>query len=263
MILTPSLGRPRLQGTFQSLVGIGYAGMSVGEGNHPSTSGERMASEVIRKRLGKRARDAVLFDVGANVGDYTSMLLEVFGPQARIWAFEPAGSNFAVLERRLAEDDRVLLRNIGFSDREGTGLLRSPSEESKLGSLHDTHIRLESHGLPLVVEERVALESIDAFCARERIERIDFAKLDVEGHELHVLRGAARMIAEGRITAIQFEFGGANIDSRSFMRDFFDLLTPQYAIHRVLQHGLYPIARYRETLEVFKRATNYLAILND
>ena len=71
------------------------------------------------------------------------------------------------------------------------------------------------------------------------------------------------MIAEGRIKAIQFEFGGANINSRSFMRDFFDLLTPQYTVHRVLQHGLYPILRYGETLEIFKRATNYLAILDD
>jgi hypothetical protein len=88
-------------------------------------------------------------------------------------------------------------------------------------------------------------------------------KLDVEGHELHILRGATRMLAEGRIAAIQFEFGGANIDSRSFMRDFFDLLTPQYAIHRVLQHGLYPIVCYDVTLEVFKRATNYVAVLED
>ena len=132
-----------------------------------------MASEVIRKRLGKRARDAVLFDVGANIRRLHVDVREVFGPQARIWAFEPAGSNFALLERRLGEKDRVFLRNIGLSDREGTGILRSPSEESKLGSLHDTHIRLESRGLPLVVEERVALESIDSFCARERIERID------------------------------------------------------------------------------------------
>lgn len=262
-ILTPWLGRPRLQRAFQALVEIGYAGLSVGEGNHPAASGEREAAEAIRSLLVDRAREAVLFDVGANIGDYTSMLLDVFGPSARIWSFEPAQSTFSMLERRYGGADRVALRNIGFSDRPGTGVLHAPGEGSKLGSLHDTHIRLESQGLPLLIEETVTLESIDSFCASEQIDRIDFVKLDVEGHELHILQGATRMLAEGRITAIQFEFGGANIDSRSFMRDFFGLLTPQYEIHRVLQHGLYPLARYRETLEVFKRATNYVAVLDD
>jgi FkbM family methyltransferase len=262
-ILTPCLGRPRLQGAFQALVEVGYAGLNVGEGNHPAASGEREAAEAIRSLLGHRAREAVLFDVGANVGDYTSILLDVFGPNSKTWTFEPSQSTFSILERRHGDTDRVTLRNIGFSDRPGTGVLRAPGEGSKLGSLHDTHSRLEPQGLPLVVEETVTLESIDSFCASEHIDRIDFVKLDVEGHELHILRGAARMLAEGRITAIQFEFGGANIDSRSFMRDFFDLLTPQYAIYRVLQHGLFPIARYDVTLEVFKRATNYVAVLGE
>ena len=200
--------------------------------------------------------------MGANIGDYTAMLLDVFDQNARVWAFEPAQSTFAVVERRLGGHERVLLRKAGFSDRVGLGVLRAPSEQSKLGSLHDTRLRLESQGLPIAVEETVALDSIDAFCAREQIDRIDFAKLDVEGHELHVLRGGARMIAEGRLGAIQFEFGAANIDSRSYMRDFFDVLTPRYRLHRVLTHGLYPLPRYLETLEVFKRATNYLAILD-
>jgi FkbM family methyltransferase len=262
-ILSPCLGRPRLQGVFQGLVEVGYAGLSVGEGNHPAASGERKAAEAIRCLLGERAREAVVFDVGANIGDYTAMLLEVFEPSVTIWAFEPARSTFAMLERRYATAERLRLRNIGFSDRPRTGVLRAPGTGSKLGSLHDTHLRLERQGLPIVVEETVKLESIDSFCASEQINRIDYVKLDVEGHELHILRGASRMISDGRINAIQFEFGGADIDSRSFMRDFFDLLTPEYEIHRVLRHGLYPIVRYRETLEIFKRATNYVAILKD
>jgi FkbM family methyltransferase len=262
-VITPWLGRPRLQGAFQGLVEIGYAGLNVGEGNHPSASGERAASETIRSLLGESACDVVLFDIGANIGDYTAMLLDVFRPKARIWAFEPARSTFGMLERRLGGRDHVILRNIGFSDHEGTGVLRSPSEGSKFATLQPTHVRLESLGVSLELEETVALTSIDSFCLSEQIERIDFAKLDVEGHELQILQGATRMVTEGRITAIQFEFGGANIDSRTFMRDFFDLLTPQYRIHRVLQHGLYPVVRYRETLEVFKRATNYVAILDD
>jgi FkbM family methyltransferase len=260
-LLTPLLGRLRLQRAFQALVEVGYAGLNVGEGNHPVASGERAAAEAIRTFIGEHACQPVLFDVGANVGDYTAMLLDVFGQGARIWSFEPAHSTFALLEQRHGGSERVHLRHLGLSDRSGTGVLRAPGEGSKLGSLHDTHGRLASQGLPLVLEEVVKLESLDSFCPSERIDLIDFLKLDVEGHELHVLRGGKRMLAEGRITAIQFEFGAANLDSRSFMRDFFDLLTPRYTIHRVLQHGLFPVPRYRETLEVFKRATNYVALL--
>jgi hypothetical protein len=82
--------------------------------------------------------------------------------------------------------------------------------------------------------------------------------MDVEGNELNILNGAKRMIENDSIDFIQFEFGGCNIDSRTFFQDFFYLLKERYRIYRILKNGLYPIDSYSEKYEIFI-TTNYLA----
>lgn len=67
------------------------------------------------------------------------------------------------------------------------------------------------------------------------------------------------MINDKRIDAIQFEFGGCNIDSRTFFQDFFYLLKDNYKIYRVLKDGLLEMPIYKETYEIFI-TINYLAI---
>ena len=86
---------------------------------------------------------------------------------------------------------------------------------------------------------------------------IKFIKIDTEGSELKVLRGATHMLQTGRIKYIQFEFNHMNIISRSFLRDFYELLSA-YDIYRVLRDGLVPVP-YQETMEIFAYQ-NFLAI---
>lgn len=253
--LTPTFGRVRLQPFFEVLHETSLAGLNFGEGNHPAHSGERHVIETIARQVTR----PVIFDVGANVGQYSHELLDVLGDQADIWAFEPSASSFAALDRALG-GTIVRRRRLAFGDHEGAATLYSSGEEAKGASLYDMSNRMARFGMAVRIEETVDVQTIDGFCATEGIDRIDFLKLDVEGHELTVLRGAADMLERALIGAVQFEFAAANIDSRTFFRDFFYLLNDRYRIHRVLQNGLWPIDRYTESCEVFKRATNYLAL---
>ncbi len=66
------------------------------------------------------------------------------------------------------------------------------------------------------------------------------------------------MLGSGAVDFIQFEFGGCNIDSRTYFQDFYYLLNDRYKISRILKDGLYPISRYKEMYEAFT-TTNYLA----
>jgi FkbM family methyltransferase len=257
--LTPFLGRSRLQPIFEALHALALAGQNYGEGNAPAASGERVVIELVdrRRQAGEPLR---IFDVGANVGAYTSQVLSIAREPLEIWCFEPSPTTFDVLRREFASQPDVRTFNVGLSDRAGSATLVSAGPGSKLASLHDTTARLARSGFGAPLREEVELMTLDAFCRSNSVDRIDLLKLDVEGHELSVLLGAAAYLASGKIRAIQFEFGAANIDARTYFRDFYDLLGRDYSLSRVLQDGIWPMASYRESYEVFKRATNYLAL---
>jgi hypothetical protein len=106
------------------------------------------------------------------------------------------------------------------------------------------------------------LTTIDNYCLNNDIEKIYFLKLDVEGHELKVLQGASKMIFDKKIDFIQFEFGGCNIDSKTYFRDFYYLLKDDFNIYRIVENGLFAIKAYKEEYEIF-RTINYLAERKD
>ena len=76
---------------------------------------------------------------------------------------------------------------------------------------------------------------------------------------MNALQGAIELINNKKIDYIQFEFGGTNIDSKTYFRDFYYLLNSNYKIYRILKDGLFEISTYKETYEIFS-AINYLAI---
>ena len=87
---------------------------------------------------------------------------------------------------------------------------------------------------------------------------LDYVKIDVEGHELDVLEGFGDLIKNVRL--IQFEFGGCNIDTRTFFQDFWYYFTEKdFLIFRVTPRGPLLIKNYTEKDEFFL-TTNYIAL---
>jgi FkbM family methyltransferase len=143
-------------------------------------------------------------------------------------------------------------------DRPGAADLYVVEGLDELSSLHRRD--LASHGMTMTALETVDVTTVDAYCAAQGIERVDYLKVDAEGHDLAVLQGAAGMLEVG-VRFVQFEFGGGNIDSRTFVRDFVRLLEPRYRVSRMLTDGLEAV-EYSERDEVFL-TTNFLAELLD
>ncbi|HSK21008.1 MAG TPA: FkbM family methyltransferase [Longimicrobiales bacterium] len=125
---------------------------------------------------------ATVFDVGAHVGYYTLLASVLAGDAGRVWAFEPNPANHAFLRRHVALNrrDNVSIENAAVSDRNGTASFAFGTG-SGTGHL-DTNGSLE-----------VRTVRLDDFC-REHGVRPGFLKIDVEGAELDVLRGAEETI---------------------------------------------------------------------
>ena len=243
--------RPALQPASRFLRGMALAMMNYQPG-HVTVSGEQAALEEIRRRSGD-AR--TILDVGANIGVWSAMAHRVF-PTATIHAFEPDPATCAELQANL--DDSVVAHCTAISDEVGVKTLRSVPGMSWLSSL-DVQDLSRMH-VSQTLTRQVPCTTIDAFCAAEGIDCIDLMKIDVEGHELSVLRGAQGMISAGNIAYVQFEMSPAWIETRTFLRDVVEALGPHAHTHRILRTGLEPVA-YSHKDEVFDPA-NYLVVFD-
>lgn len=195
----------------------------------------------------------VLVDGGANAGRWTRAMLRRFPDAERVVMFEPQphmGDRLAPLL-----SGRVRLEAKALSDRPGT-LDFWVNENPELSSAH----RRSDFASPQALH-RVEAVSLDGYLAAEGIERVDFLKLDLEGHETAALRGAARSIEARRIGAVAFEFGLANINSRTFFLDFWEFFAARgWVIDRILPGGrLERVAAYAPGRERFAGLENYVA----
>ena len=254
-------GRVRYQPFFERLHGWAIQGMNISAGDGSIDPGEMWILNYV-KELIPNDIPPVVFDVGANEGLYCAEVVRHFRDEVRIYAFEPSRDTYERLTKRMSPSKNVECFNLGFSDREETVTLYSWARGSGMSSVYDRFFlnRDESNGdHALKNEEKISLTTIDSFCAKKGINRIALLKLDVEGHELKVLHGATGLIGSSSIDFIQFEFGGTNVDSKTFLHDFVDVLSPNYKIFRILKDGLVSMEPYNERNEIFLYS-NYLAI---
>jgi len=225
-------------------------------------SGEKLGMRVLSQLFPDT--DTCIFDVGANTGNYSQMVVEYFEGKHNyhIHAFEPCAVSFEKYNNQHSSNSKIVVNNFALSHSLGSAELYMDQAGSVLASLTQrniSHFNI-NHGAR---QETVVLNTLDNYCNNRSISAIHFLKIDVEGHELDVLRGAKEMLASERIHLIQFEFGGTNIDTRVFFRDFWYLLkTNHYSILRYAPNDeLVEISNYEESLERFKFC-NYLAILD-
>jgi FkbM family methyltransferase len=228
--------------------------MNIGADPRVTRSGESRVLDLLASQF--IAAEITIFDVGANRGDYAVEVMKRL-PEARLYCFEPGQAGFQALRRRLSKQTDVRLENVGLSERTEECQLYSTEPGSPLSSLYKR--RLDHFGRYMDSHEVVSLIRLDEYCATNAVGEITLLKLDVEGHEVMALRGAGDLIGSQRIPLIQFEFGGANIDSRTYFQDLYYLLNTNYRIYRILPGGFHPVKTYQEEHERFV-STNYLAV---
>jgi FkbM family methyltransferase len=198
---------------------------------------------------------SLVIDVGANVGIYAATMRRL-APNAEIHMFEPSASCFAKLREAFAGDSLAHVRQVALSDYQGDAKLYADREGSGLASL--TRRDLDRLGIEMDHVEAVKVMRLEDYWTSELAGRdVDIVKIDVEGHELSVLRGFGTLLERTRV--IQFEFGGTQIDTRQFFKDYFDFFkSAGFRLFRISPLGLEAVETYSEAEECFT-TTNYLA----
>jgi FkbM family methyltransferase len=142
----------------------------------------------------------VLFDIGANVGQ-TALAMRGMFPRAIIHAFEPSPSTFAKLEAAVSTDRNVVLNNCGVGAQDGT-LEFTENRNSDMSSF----LPLGPEGWGEVLGKiAVPVVTVDGYCGENAVSRIDVLKIDTQGFDFEVLKGADRMLSNAQIRLVFME----------------------------------------------------------
>jgi FkbM family methyltransferase len=195
-------------------------------------------------------------DVGANVGLWSRSLLAAAAAAGRaadlrLHAFEPEPEAYARLARAL-DGTPAVLSAAALSDRDGTSALHVVGPAAGTNSLHlapgDT-----------ATAEIVRTITLDSYAARSGVPRFELVKIDTEGHDLTVLRGARSLLAEHRIAVVQFEYNHRWVFARAFLRDAFEFLADLgYRVGKLTPKGVEFYPGWDADLETFVEG-NYVA----
>ena len=194
--------------------------------------GERQEVAALRSAL---ASGDVAVDVGAHKGAYTYWMRRAVGETGKVFAFEPQPRLAAYLAQASAAMgwENVRVRACALSDAPGVGTLRIPAGPSTQGAALSAEAGVDG------VSCRLA--TLDAELAGEG--RVAFLKVDVEGHELAVFRGARRILAEDA-PVVLFECEARHLSAGSMEEVFAHLSGLGYAGRFFGPEGLRPLAEF-------------------
>ena len=219
----------------------------LGEDNRRELNGEQQIIELVAPS------SSTFIDVGANVGDWTALFLGVGGVEKRGLLLEPSSSALAKLQERFRESGNIELVHAAVSDEPGESTFYEEANAGETSSLVPTFSVNGAQGV------RVAVTTVDEAAAKAGLSYVDFLKVDTEGYDYHVLRGAGRLLSEQSVGIIQFEYNrpwvaaGSTLSSAiTFLQSF------GYKLFLLRSTGIHPFnyARYGE----FYSCSNFVAV---
>ena len=233
------MGRASMQRWNRLLISLGRRGLGVLNYSDFKVSGEEGFISVLLSKHHGRLDPFVIFDVGANSGQYASMVLRKVSRRKKlaVYSFEPSKKAFKSLSQSLGCDERCLPKNLALSSRDGSSQLYDAADGggSQAATLEIQYSTLSEESQNYFRED-VAIRRGDSVVQELGVSYIDLLKLDVEGHELEVIDGFQDSLAQGLIGAIQFEFNSGMRHKGLGIEDF-RVRLPRYTLFRLLPSG--------------------------
>ena len=187
----------------------------------------------IEKYLSKKKIN-LCFDIGANIGNYSKLLLSK--TKSKVISFEPLPHVFNELKENLAAySDRILFVNKGIGSKNETIAINYNNSSNSHASFSEevNDISYLNNNEKLLVE----VITIDDYCKENNIASIDFIKIDTEGFEKEVFEGAIKTFEKIKPKFIQIEFNWHQLFRNTSLL-FFSRKLPDYEVYQLTYNNI-------------------------
>ncbi|MFN3307176.1 MAG: class I SAM-dependent methyltransferase, partial [Candidatus Kapaibacteriota bacterium] len=224
--------------------------------DNPETNGEYLSVISLIKN------GDTVFDIGANQGNWSKFLLKQ-KENVKLYLFEPIPDLLFNLVTQFKDFKNIKIYPFALSDKEEIVNFYYYKQIPSLSTLHRRDFEVEKK-LALVPETfKTYTKTLDVFVKEVNVEHINYMKIDTEGSECHIIRGAEGLLRNQKIDFLQFEYGGTYMASNSKLKQIFLILSKhQYRLFRIIPNGLVHISFWEDRLENYQYS-NYLAIRNE
>jgi FkbM family methyltransferase len=200
-----------------------------------------------------------IFDVGANVGEWSFMAYKEF-PNASIHAFELSRSTYEILKNSVPSD-RVIINNVALSNYTGVATYKEYTGRSELNTLIGSAELWDSLAAHVIRESKVTTG--DSYCKDLNAGSIDILKIDAEGSDYFVLCGFDDMLTNRKIRLVQFEYGYLHADAGVSMKQFFSFFSERgYIIGKLWNDGV-EFTDFFYWLNNYDSGPNFVAVRSD
>lgn len=218
--------------------------------NNMAANGEAFLQKMVVNAVQPEDRLITVCDVGANLGDWSQMMLDTASSREvaiELFAFEPIPATSDRFNARFkGRRPAPRLQRMALSDSTGEAEMAVFSETGGTNSL------VFRDGEEIGPRVTVTLKTFDTWAAENGIEQVDLMKIDTEGHDFAVLKGCAESLRGRKIKVVQFEYNHRWIAARAYLRDVFELAQPfGYHVGQIRPDGIEIYDRWHFELEHF------------
>ena len=194
----------------------------------------------------------IIFDVGAHYGEWSSIALDNY-KNLSVHFFEAVPKTFTILLDKMKDyKETIIYNNFAVSDVIGQRPFYFYEERPGLSGYHRRSEETENniiHTTPKILES-IPTETLDNYCYSRNINKINILKIDTEGADFDVVKGAKRLIEEGKIDTIEFEYGGCWQENGTKLEDIYYFLTKgNFEVFKTSKEGHIPIPKFTKEME--------------
>ncbi|MBD2385326.1 FkbM family methyltransferase [Cylindrospermum sp. FACHB-282] len=215
--------------------------------NNHSKNGEAWLANLIAPQ------SSTFIDVGANIGDWSVIFLDSMPKNSKAILFEPSDNAMHQLRLRFEQVECIDLVKAAVSDSPGKMYFFEEPDAGETSSLVGNFSQKNA------LKKLVNVTTIDAEVQKRQWEYVDFLKIDTEGYDLHVLRGASTLLSQHKIGVLQFEYNAPWATAGSLLSEAYKMLESfGYKVFLLKESGLFEL-NYNRYGEYFSYS-NFVAV---